>query len=132
MKLFTIPNLYVEHKEHKSFRESLIWMFQSGVGSVKLLFMFRKIRLPDTIHFIIIASLIVICFYSIELSILTLLVELTTVSFVHLISKFKDRNLTLLKAMFCHLLLILLYLIGRTWGVFYYLSVGISKRFKYT
>jgi Glycosyl transferase family 2 len=43
----TVPGLLVEHIEKKSFPESLRWLFTTGKGATRQLFVFRQIRVPD-------------------------------------------------------------------------------------
>jgi GT2 family glycosyltransferase len=43
----TVPGLTVEHREHKTWRESLRWMFDSGRGATRQLLVYRQIRQPD-------------------------------------------------------------------------------------
>ena len=43
----TVPGLIVEHRENKTWGESLRWMFTSGRGATRQLFLYRQIRQPD-------------------------------------------------------------------------------------
>lgn len=43
----TVPGLLVVHDEHKSFLESLHWLYQSGQGASRQLVRYRQIRPPD-------------------------------------------------------------------------------------
>ena len=43
----TVPDLIVEHREHKTWGESLRWMFDSGRGATRQLLTYRQIRQPD-------------------------------------------------------------------------------------
>jgi GT2 family glycosyltransferase len=47
MRLATIPELFVEHSESKTFRASLGWLFVSGVGATRQLLLYRQLRVPD-------------------------------------------------------------------------------------
>jgi Glycosyl transferase family 2 len=44
-----VPGLLVRHEEHKTFRESLAWLFASGQGATRQLLTFRQIRQPDLV-----------------------------------------------------------------------------------
>jgi cellulose synthase/poly-beta-1,6-N-acetylglucosamine synthase-like glycosyltransferase len=43
----TIPGLIVEHRETKTWAESLRWMFHSGRGATRQLLVYRQVRQPD-------------------------------------------------------------------------------------
>jgi glycosyltransferase involved in cell wall biosynthesis len=43
----SVPGLIVEHRENKTWPESLRWMFESGQGATRQLLVYRKIRQPD-------------------------------------------------------------------------------------
>jgi GT2 family glycosyltransferase len=43
----TVPGLVVRHAESKSWRQSLRWLYQSGVGASRQLVRFRQPRTPD-------------------------------------------------------------------------------------
>jgi hypothetical protein len=43
----SIDDLIVEHKENKSFIDSLRWLFQSGKGATRQFVDYRKVRAPD-------------------------------------------------------------------------------------
>ena len=42
-----VPNLTVEHRESKSFSQSLRWLYQSGKGGARQLERYRQVRVPD-------------------------------------------------------------------------------------
>lgn len=42
-----VPGLIVEHREGKTWRESLRWMFHSGRGATRQLLAYRQVRQPD-------------------------------------------------------------------------------------
>jgi glycosyltransferase involved in cell wall biosynthesis len=44
-----IPDLYVEHREHKSFGSSVIWLFHTGSGATRHLLRYRRLRVPDLV-----------------------------------------------------------------------------------
>lgn len=43
----TVPGLFVQHIENKSFPESLRWLFVTGKGATRQLIVYRQIRVPD-------------------------------------------------------------------------------------
>ena len=43
----TVPGLIVEHRENKTWGESLRWMFDSGRGATRQLLAYRQVRQPD-------------------------------------------------------------------------------------
>lgn len=43
----TVPGLIVEHRENKTWGESLGWMFDSGRGATRQLLVYRQVRQPD-------------------------------------------------------------------------------------
>ena len=47
LSLATVPGLIVEHREDKTWGESLWWMFDSGRGATRQLLAYRQIRQPD-------------------------------------------------------------------------------------
>ncbi len=46
-RLRTVPGLFVEHRDHRTFTEAVVWLFQSGRGATRQLWRYRKLRLPD-------------------------------------------------------------------------------------
>jgi glycosyltransferase involved in cell wall biosynthesis len=47
----TVPGLLVEHRETKTYRESMQWLFVSGKGASRQFYEHREIRLPDLAFF---------------------------------------------------------------------------------
>jgi hypothetical protein len=47
LSLATVPGLLVEHLEHKSFTESVKWLFVTGKGATRQLLTYRHERVPD-------------------------------------------------------------------------------------
>ncbi len=45
----TLAEVIVEHRETKSFIDSLRWLFKSGMGASRQLARYRQIRLPDLV-----------------------------------------------------------------------------------
>jgi glycosyltransferase involved in cell wall biosynthesis len=50
-KTARIPGLVVEHREMKSYRESLRWLFESGIGATRQFFKRPQLRMPDLAFF---------------------------------------------------------------------------------
>ena len=50
-KLASISDVIVSHSESKSFRKTMKWQFEQGSDATKLLFEYRKVRLPDMAWF---------------------------------------------------------------------------------
>jgi glycosyltransferase involved in cell wall biosynthesis len=46
-KLASISDVIVAHSESKSFKKTIKWQFEQGSDATKLLFEYRKVRLPD-------------------------------------------------------------------------------------
>ena len=117
-----IHDLVVLHREQKSFRDSLRWLYQSGVGAARQLKQFGKIRLPDLTFF----GFLFVMAASISLTIvwpLALLVPLLyvlAVSTLHVYTKFKLRPAHVLKftgAILVNAMLVLYYFAGRSVGM---------------
>lgn len=49
LSIATVPGLLVHHQENKSFRTSLRWLFESGMGATRQLAIYREIRQPDLV-----------------------------------------------------------------------------------
>jgi glycosyltransferase involved in cell wall biosynthesis len=47
LRLATLDDLVVEHRETKTYRQALRWMWRSGIDATALLFEFRVVRMPD-------------------------------------------------------------------------------------
>ena len=45
----TLAEVIVEHREAKSFIDSLHWLFKSGMGASRQLARYRQIRMPDLV-----------------------------------------------------------------------------------
>ena len=50
-KTITVPGLLVDHRETKSFPESVSWLFETGMGASRQFYEHREIRLPDLAFF---------------------------------------------------------------------------------
>ena len=46
-RLMVLEDLLVQHEEHKSLRESLAWMYESGQGASRQFARYRQLRMPD-------------------------------------------------------------------------------------
>ena len=42
-----LPQVVVRHEEHKSYTDSLVWLYQSGRGATRQLLRYRRVRVPD-------------------------------------------------------------------------------------
>jgi hypothetical protein len=47
LRLSTVKDLVVEHRESKTYLQAVSWMWRSGVDATALLFEFGALRLPD-------------------------------------------------------------------------------------
>jgi len=47
LKTITIPDLVVDHRETKSYGQSLSWLLESGIGASRQFYAHRQVRLPD-------------------------------------------------------------------------------------
>ncbi|HTW98957.1 MAG TPA: glycosyltransferase [Acidimicrobiales bacterium] len=50
-RLACLPGLLVEHREDKTWRQSIAWLYQSGQGATRQLVNHREIRRPDVAFF---------------------------------------------------------------------------------
>jgi glycosyltransferase involved in cell wall biosynthesis len=124
----SIPDLTVEHQEHKSFLRSMHWLYQSGIGATRQLFRFKEIRLPDlafaaTIATVIFA-LIVLLLTGNGLGFILPLLCVLGASFMHLRGKFwmpPTKAPAVLGALIVNTILIICYYIGRLVGPFIYM-----------
>lgn len=46
-RLATVPGLFVEHRDSRTFAQAMLWLFQSGIGATRLLRRYRDVRRPD-------------------------------------------------------------------------------------
>lgn len=122
--VFSIPTLTVEHREHKTFENSLAWLYKSGIGASRLLFQFRKIRLPDITFFafLLLTSLtagFVVLFHT-ALPILLIPVYILLVSAGHLQSKFYlgfEQTGQIVLGILLNTMMISAYYLGRLRGI---------------
>jgi glycosyltransferase involved in cell wall biosynthesis len=123
-----IPNLTVEHQEHKSFSHSILWLYQSGVGATRQLIRFREFRNPDLAFLItMIALIFAVVLLGVTGSWIGFIVPVFFViltSFMHMHSKFQlpfHKFLFVVTAILVDALLISSYYIGRLVGFIVYL-----------
>ncbi|MFA6005266.1 MAG: glycosyltransferase family A protein [Patescibacteria group bacterium] len=117
LKLYSISTLIVAHEENKSFVQSLEWLFQSGIGSTRLLIKFRNIRKPDIAFFIFMLSLISSISFPIFVPLATAYLILT--SYLHLSAKFlQDKPPNFIGAVLVNTVLLLSFFMGRLIGFF--------------
>jgi glycosyltransferase involved in cell wall biosynthesis len=46
-RMLTVDDLHVRHEESKGFRQSVVWLYQSGQGASRQLLRYRQLRVPD-------------------------------------------------------------------------------------
>jgi glycosyltransferase involved in cell wall biosynthesis len=116
--LNTVPGLFVRHIEHKSYRNSLRWLYKSGHDATNLWFEFRELRGPDVAAsaFLVVTVLSVALLPSFGgLILLTPFLFCTAVGTGHLNSKFyANENFPgFVKAILPNSILMGAYLLGR-------------------
>jgi glycosyltransferase involved in cell wall biosynthesis len=118
-----IPGLTVEHQEHKSFAQSVQWLYQSGIGATRQLFKFKEIRLADiafaaTIGILLVSTLANVVLGS-TLPLVLPYVFIGIASFLHLKGKFHvtDNPLKFFLAVLVNMALIASYYCGRVIGI---------------
>jgi glycosyltransferase involved in cell wall biosynthesis len=126
LRLTTLRDLVVEHRESKSYREALKWMWHSGFDATAILFEYRVVRLPDLAWFLwtagFVAAIILWVTDAIDswAAVGTIVVLTLAVSGLFIRSRFLawPRLLHYLMAQVIAPPLILIYLIGRGCGLF--------------
>ncbi len=123
-KLKTI-NIVVEHRELKDFKKTFKWLYQSGKGSMRLLFKYKRIRMPDIAFsgflFLLLFNLLEIIFLLSIYSIILTFMYILLTSFMHIKSKFIFEGKTVIKyllAIIYNYPFMLAYFIGRIMWVF--------------
>lgn len=125
-KLASISDVIVAHSESKSFRKTIKWQFEQGSDATKLLFEYRKVRLPDMSWFatfpLLIAPLL-LGFKNVEgftFLLFSLFVYIQLVSLIFLNSRFFLRfsNARTIYGVFVNSLFMSSYLLGRHVGIF--------------
>ncbi|HVV26266.1 MAG TPA: glycosyltransferase [Candidatus Saccharimonadales bacterium] len=120
-----IVSLVVEHNEKISFRQSMLWLYQSGIGATAQLKKYRIVRLPDLAFsgFIAVAAISVIIYVSFNVKVYALflpaLLYLLASSAMHIHSKFQFTKKPLLStvAILVNLNLLMAYYAGRLVGI---------------
>lgn len=118
-----IPSLVVEHNEYKSYVASLKWLMASGVDAAKLMFQFKRFRVPDLAFVIWLIALIYAFVNLAKFSSLFGLILFLSTTFVissfHFNSKFRifKTPLRSFAGILLNLPLISSYLFGRLLGL---------------
>jgi glycosyltransferase involved in cell wall biosynthesis len=126
LKAITIPGLVVDHRETKTYGESLDWLLESGIGASRQLYAHRHIRVPDLAFAGFIGLVLLSCILPFVTSLpwwiclAALLVYVSASSFMHLHGKFFLRRTPLrsIAALLVNDTLIVSYYIGRFIGTF--------------
>jgi glycosyltransferase involved in cell wall biosynthesis len=126
LNFYTISNLISEHRESRSFISSISWLFQSGVGSSKLLIKYKKIRLPDITFLGFLFLLLSGLYFSIArnpIFMLTIPFYIFMTSIAHIYIKFDFSKSSCRKLFFATItnsFMIFSYFLGRFYGLFKY------------
>lgn len=91
-KIKLLNNLIVNHKEDITFKRSLKRMFSFGKGATNLLYVYKKIRIPDVSFFLFMLLLINAIYFLLNRNfyfIILLFIYPLFVSYFHLFKKFK-------------------------------------------
>jgi glycosyltransferase involved in cell wall biosynthesis len=125
LRLTTVRDLVVEHRESKTYMDGVKWMWRSGVDATALLIDFRVVRLPDlawitwtvgTLTLFLIAAVSVIDIWVAIAAVIALTV-LICILFIQSRFLFRPRTLRFFFAITVSPPLILAYLIGRCAGL---------------
>lgn len=124
LKVKTLSDLVVEHRETKSYRKSLAWLFESGIGASHQFYEHRQVRLPDLafVGFIVLVLLAAVIPFVTPIAwgyaLLALFFYVSASSFMHLWGKFYLQRTPLrsLAALLINDTLILSYYLGRLVG----------------
>lgn len=130
MKLKTVPSLVSQHREHKSYREAVRWMWENGMDAAKLPFELRRLRFPDLTWGLWLLSCLVLLAIAAGgwaplLLCMGLLIAVTVlVNVVYVLSRFtfKPYWVRWLLTATCNLPAMAAYLAGRTFGMAAYLA----------
>lgn len=123
IKMHTVPGLFVEHREHKTFSQSAKWLYECGLGATRQLFRFGVFRLPDYAFFGFL-FFVALCAAEFALSgtawsFLPLLLYPLLTSLLHLRSKFEsewEQVYVLFTAVLVNYVFIWAYYLGRIAG----------------
>jgi glycosyltransferase involved in cell wall biosynthesis len=119
-----IPNLVVQHNEHKSYVASLKWLMASGIDATRLALQFKRLRIPDLAFILwLVTFLWLVSLLGTQnaiLGIFTLILVTATIATFHFISKFEifKTPLRSLLGILLNFPLIGSYLFGRLFGLF--------------
>lgn len=123
LSLITVPGLHVEHQEHKSFLQSIAWLFVSGKGATRQLLAYRQIRMPDLATFgfwgVVAAGVLVAVHGSPMIGSVVPIIALLGVSTQHVRSRFEiswRRAASVFVAIIINSALMLAYFTGRLIG----------------
>lgn len=118
-----IPSLIVHHNENKSYVSSLNWLMASGIDATKLMFQFKRFRVPDLAFLIWMITIInalvnLVDFRSLQ-SLTLFLATTFVISSFHFYSKFRvfKTPLKSVLGLLLNLPLISSYLLGRLFGL---------------
>lgn len=126
IKTQTVPGLLVDHLESKSFRETISWLFESGIGASRQLYEHPAVRIPD-LAFLVFVMLVLVSssavaahFISWWLALAAVICLLLASSTMHLHGKFHLFKQPLLSifAVMINASVLLSYYAGRFVGVF--------------
>jgi glycosyltransferase involved in cell wall biosynthesis len=125
LRLTTLRDLVVEHRETKTYGEALAWMWHSGSDATAILFEYRVLRLPDLAWFVWTAGVVTTVILAATdvvnawVPIATVLVLTVLVSVLFVRSRFlaRPRTWRYLMAQVLTPPLIVTYLIGRGSGL---------------
>jgi glycosyltransferase involved in cell wall biosynthesis len=125
LRLATIDDLVVEHRESKTYAEAVSWMWHSGVDATGLLFEFRVVRPPDLAWTVwlagVLAMVVAVPLGDVALWVAIVAVTVLTllISFAFTASRFHlhPRSVRFLAALVISPPLILSYLLGRCGGL---------------
>lgn len=121
-KLKRLPDATVLHQESKSFKTSLHWLYQNGVGAMRQLITFKVVQLPDLAFFgfwvsIILAAAGLLLLHGWEFCLVPILYILLT-SYLHIRMKFYHSfSLNYLNTVIVNSIFIFSYYLGRTVGL---------------
>ena len=120
-KLKRIDNLVVQHIEHKTYRQSLSWLYRSGVDATQLWLEFRITRVPDIATVMFFASIISVPIFAQLIGFWSYILPFALVLSVglgHLVSKFYFHKnwLGFISALLPNSVLMLSYFLGRIFG----------------
>ena len=126
LRLTTISDLVVAHRESKTYFEAVTWMWYSGIDATALLFEFRIVRIPDlawltwTVGVIVAVLLVATRFVGVFAALVAVAALTIMISCLFVGSRFvpRPRPLRFLFALVISPPLILSYLTGRCVGLF--------------